>query len=71
AIAEYSTRAKPGAPVSVPITWVELSVDLRSNHFTVANVEERLKRLKEDPWRDYFTIKQKFTQKMTALLSVS
>ena len=54
AIAAYSTRARAGAPVSVPLAWEELSVDLRSDQFTVTNVMERLKGLKRDPWRDYF-----------------
>ncbi len=72
AIAAYSTRARAGAPVSVPLAWEELSPDLRSDHFTVANVVERLKGLKRDPWRDYFTVKQKLTRRMkTALESVA
>jgi bifunctional non-homologous end joining protein LigD len=71
AIAAYSTRARAGAPVSVPLAWKELSTDLRSDHFTVANVAERMTRLKLDPWRDYFTVKQKLTQKMKASLGVS
>ena len=71
AIAAYSTRARPGAPVSVPLAWEELSVDVRSDHFTVENVVERLNGLKRDPWRDYFTVKQKLTQKMKASLGVS
>jgi bifunctional non-homologous end joining protein LigD len=71
AIAAYSTRARAGAPVSVPLAWEELSVDLRSDHFTVANVVARLKGLKRDPWRDYFTVEQKLTRKMEAALGVS
>jgi len=71
AIAAYSTRARPGAPVSVPLAWKELSADLRSDHFTVATVMERLTGLKRDPWRDYFTVKQKLTRKMKASLEVS
>lgn len=71
AIAAYSTRARPGAPVSVPLRWEELSVDIPSGHFTVANVEERLKGLARDPWQDYFTVKQKLTRKMNASLGIS
>ncbi len=71
AIAAYSTRARPGAPVSVPLAWEELSVDVRSDHFTVANMVARLKVLKRDPWRDYFTVKQKLTRKMKVSLGVS
>jgi bifunctional non-homologous end joining protein LigD len=70
-IAAYSTRARPGAPVSVPLAWEELSVNLRSDHFTVDNVVERLNRLKRDPWRDYCMVKQKLTRKMKASLGVS
>ena len=71
AIAAYSTRARPGAPVSVPLAWEELSVDVRSDHFTVANMVARLNGLKRDPWRDYFSVKQKLTRKMKLSLGVS
>ncbi|RPH78508.1 MAG: DNA ligase D, partial [Nitrospiraceae bacterium] len=71
AIAAYSTRARPGAPVSVPLSWEELSVDRRSDHFTVDNVLDRLNGLNQDPWREYFTVKQKLTRKMHAALGVS
>ena len=54
AVAAYSTRAKPGAPVSVPLAWDELSVDMRSDHFTIGNLQDRLGRLRKDPWKDYF-----------------
>jgi len=64
AVAAYSTRAKPGAPVSVPLSWGELSVDLRSDHFTMTNLPERLRRLRQDPWRDYFSTQQKITSQM-------
>jgi bifunctional non-homologous end joining protein LigD len=53
AVAAYSTRAKPGAPVSVPIAWEELSKDMASDYFTVANVPARLKRMRRDPWEAY------------------
>lgn len=71
AIAAYSTRARQGAPVSVPLAWEELSVDVQSGHFTVGNVVERLNGLKQDPWRGYVTVKQKITRKMHAALGVS
>jgi DNA ligase D-like protein (predicted polymerase) len=71
AIAAYSTRARAGAPVSIPLAWEELSNEIRSDHFTVANVPARLKGLKEDPWREYRTVKQKLTQTMKAAISAS
>ncbi len=59
AIAGYSTRARPAAPVSVPLSWNELSVLASPNHFTVANLPARLARLKRDPWADLSTAKQR------------
>jgi bifunctional non-homologous end joining protein LigD len=50
AVAPYSTRARPGAPVSTPIDWSELGALKASNQFTVLNLPARLKRLGEDPW---------------------
>lgn len=53
AIAAYSPRAKPGAPISAPITWDELSPKLKSDRFTVMNIMERLKDMTRDPWEGY------------------
>lgn len=50
AIAPYSTRARPGATVSVPVAWSELASLTTPNRYTVANVMQRLNRLKRDPW---------------------
>jgi bifunctional non-homologous end joining protein LigD len=64
AIVAYSTRARPGAPVSVPLEWDELSADLRSDHFNVGNVLARLRRQRRDPWREYDSIKQSISAAM-------
>ena len=58
AIAPYSTRARPGAPVSTPLAWDELSPAIKSNHFHTGNVLGRLESLRRDPWEGYFAIKQ-------------
>ena len=59
AVAAYSTRARAGATVSVPIDWKELSENLRPDHFNIGNLRARLAHLKRDPWRDFFTTKQR------------
>jgi bifunctional non-homologous end joining protein LigD len=58
-VAVYSTRAREGAPVSVPVTWEELSRTKGGNQYTVRNLGKRLKNLKADPWKDLPRIKQK------------
>jgi bifunctional non-homologous end joining protein LigD len=50
AIAPYSTRARPGAPVSTPVDWSELGTLKGSNQYTVLNLAVRLARLRKDPW---------------------
>ena len=59
AICAYAARARPGAPVSTPIAWDELTPELKPADFSIATVPERLARLREDPWRDY--AKKRFT----------
>jgi len=60
AVAAYSTRAKPGAPVSTPLAWDELIAIGGSDHFRVENVPARLASLKRDPWAKIDEIRQSF-----------
>ncbi len=58
AVAPYSTRARPGAPVSTPITWTELGTLKSADQYTVKNLVQRLARLRQDPWADIGRVKQ-------------
>lgn len=51
-VAAYSTRAKPGAPVSTPVAWTELKPRTRPD-YTLATLPGRLARLAKDPWSSY------------------
>ncbi len=53
--APYTLRARPGAPVSMPISWKELDTVLPDG----IDMDEALARLKKpDPWRGYFSVRQ-------------
>jgi bifunctional non-homologous end joining protein LigD len=58
-IAAYSTRAKPNAPVSVPLAWTELSPQRPPDHWTMRTVPRRLATLDRDPWSGYWGLKQR------------
>ena len=58
-IAAYSTRARADATVSVPVTWEELSPARKPDRFTIETVPTRLARLRADPWKKYWTTKQR------------
>ncbi|KEQ07688.1 DNA ligase D [Pseudorhizobium pelagicum] len=53
AVAPYSTRARAGAPVSMPIAWEELTDAIGPAYFTVNNAPARLERQASDPWEDF------------------
>jgi bifunctional non-homologous end joining protein LigD len=59
AVAAYSTRSLPQASVSTPLAWDELSSGLRSDHFTVGNLRNRLAFLTHDPWQGFFSVRQR------------
>ena len=49
-VAPYSVRARPGAPVSVPLDWDELDdPELRPDRWTVRTIGDRLAE-RGDPW---------------------
>jgi bifunctional non-homologous end joining protein LigD len=50
AIASYSTRARPGAPVALPVAWDELEGIESAAAFTVPSVLRRLASAAPDPW---------------------
>jgi len=58
AVAPYSTRARPGAPVSTPVDWSELGSLKGANQFTVRNLPARLARLRKDPWTNIGRLSQ-------------
>jgi bifunctional non-homologous end joining protein LigD len=50
----YAIRARPGAPVSLPLDWNDLSKkDLRPNGTTIRTVFGHLEK-SGDPWRDFW-----------------
>ena len=59
AVAAYSTRARAGATVSMPLRWDELSDAIASDHFRISNVLRRLKNVKNDPWAGFFEMRQR------------
>lgn len=55
-VAPWSTRARPGAPVSVPIAWEE-AADLRADSFAIPDIAGRLAEA-PDPWADFLAAAQ-------------
>ncbi len=62
AIAPYSTRARPGATVAVPLSWEELGKQKTPNAFTVLDLRKRLSGsrsdARSDPWAAMGKVKQ-------------
>jgi len=54
AVAPYSTRARKGAAVSMPVGWEELDGKIGPASFTVGNAASRLGQSATDPWADFF-----------------
>ncbi|HVR19022.1 MAG TPA: non-homologous end-joining DNA ligase, partial [Polyangiaceae bacterium] len=58
-VAPYSTRARDGAPVAVPLDWDELTPRLDPSAFTVRTLGRRLKARPNDPFERMATLRQK------------
>jgi bifunctional non-homologous end joining protein LigD len=51
--AVYSARAKPGASVSMPLTWKQVEKGVKIGDFTIRNVPGLLQK-NADPWKQFF-----------------
>jgi len=71
AVGAYSTRAFPHAPVSTPIDWDELSEGIRSDHFKIDNLPQRLESMKNDPWHALSGLRQRLPASLDAKAAVS
>jgi bifunctional non-homologous end joining protein LigD len=59
-VAPYSTRARPGATVSAPLSWEQLGRSKSAAEFTVLNLKKHFER---DAWADMAKVRQKLPAK--------
>ncbi|MGR0017445.1 DNA ligase D [Stenotrophomonas maltophilia] len=62
AVASYSLRGRPGAPVAMPLAWSELPNLKRADAFTIKDVPGKLKRRRKDPWEGIDALKQNLSK---------
>lgn len=53
AVAPFSPRRKPDATVATPVSWQELPRIPSAGAFTIRTLDQRLARLRADPWEGY------------------
>jgi bifunctional non-homologous end joining protein LigD len=56
-VAPFSVRPLPGAPVSMPLKWSEVTAKLDIGKFTIATAPKRMARLGEEPVRPVLELK--------------
>ena len=69
AVCPYSTRARTGAPVSMPILWKELTPQLRSTAFYIGNTPDRIASI-PDPWADFERARTPLTSSILGKLGI-
>ncbi|HKF49378.1 MAG TPA: DNA ligase D [Terracidiphilus sp.] len=69
AIAPFSTRARPGVPVAVPLDWKELEAQIRPM-FHVSDFSEWRKRRLRDPWKRMLEAPQRLTAEILGAFGI-
>ncbi len=70
AVTAYGVRARPGAPVAMPIAWDELTPDLHPAQWNMLSVPEYLTKRKADPWKTFFSLQQTLPQQVLEALKI-
>ncbi|HUN82568.1 MAG TPA: non-homologous end-joining DNA ligase, partial [Phycisphaerae bacterium] len=65
----YSTRSRPGAPVSLPIPWEAVRKTHSASEFTIENVPSRIRRSR-DPWKDFDKTRRPITRNTLASVGI-
>ncbi len=63
AVAGYTLRARPGAPVATPLEWGEIG-RYRADAFTLHNLADHLARRPRDPWAGFNAARRVITRAM-------
>ena len=63
-VVPYSVRCRPGAPVSTPLYWDEVSPQLDPSRFNIRTIPRRLQAI--DPWADFWQHCQDLPQSANA-----
>ncbi len=66
-VAPFSVRPLPGAPVSMPLEWREVTPKLDIHRFTIKNAPARMKKMNEDPLRPVLTTTPDLVQALERL----
>lgn len=69
AVAPYSVRVRPHAPVATPVEWDEVKAGANPRDWTVKNIFRRLGQ-KADPWRDMMQHAQSLESRKEKLSSL-
>jgi bifunctional non-homologous end joining protein LigD len=62
AVASYSLRARPGAPVAMPLSWAQLPKLQRADAFPLATALASLRRRRKDPWEGIDRLRQNLSR---------
>jgi len=70
AVSAFSVRARPGAGVSTPLFWEELTPALKPSDFNIKTVGDRLRKQKTDPWAGYWPVRQELRPEILNALKI-